>query len=43
LIEDKHKWNKEEFKKEELAKCKMSSSGIFEAFIQVKIYELEKL
>lgn len=39
----KTKWNKEQFKKEELEKCKMSSNGTFEPFVQVKIYELEKL
>ena len=39
----KDKWNKEQFKKEALAKCKISSSEMFEAFTQVKIYELKKL
>jgi len=38
----KSKWNKENFKQNELAKCKVLSDGIFEPFIQVKIYTLEK-
>ena len=39
----KSKWNKEQFKKEALAKCKISPTGVYEPFIQVKIYELKKL
>ncbi len=38
----KDKWSKEQFKKKALLKCEISSSGIFEAFVQVKIYELKK-
>ena len=39
----KDKWNKEEFKKEQLAKCVKSSSGEYEPYIQVNIYVLSKL
>lgn len=37
------KWNKAEFKREQLAKCVKSSSGEYEPYIQVKIYVLSKL
>ncbi|CAA6822229.1 MAG: Unknown protein [uncultured Sulfurovum sp.] len=39
----KSKWNKEKFKKDELAKYTTLSNGVYKPFVQVIIYELEKL